>query len=436
MSSTPLPSEDRDGDGASGVPGREPPEERDRVPVDRGDTHRRRTSGRGNADRHLIGHYAGDGDGPLLLAVGGLHGNEPSGVEALRRVVRRLARHRSPLRGHVVALAGNRAALSRRRRYLDEDLNRIWTLDRIAALRRAMGNGGPPEPSTAEGREQAELLSAIHAVLDEAGDTPVYFLDLHTTSSESVPFLTFSDSLRNRAFASHFPLPLVLGMEEEVEGTLLDYVDHLGHVTLGVEGGSHRDPGSVEHLEAVVWLALVAAGCLELAHVPEADGLRDRLARAVEEVPSLFEVRYRHGLRDGDEFRMEDGFRNFQAVDAGQPVARDRRGEVRAPESGRIFLPLYQDQGDEGFFIVRRVAPFWLKVSALLRRLGADRAARWLPGVELHPDREETLVVHPRVAGRLTLKLFHLLGYRRERSEGGRLVLSRRKDAVEGDDDG
>jgi len=414
---------------------------------------------------HLIGRYGGHPGGPLLLCVGGLHGNEPAGVLALRRVLATLAETRPPFRGQIVGLAGNLTALSRRIRFVHEDLNRVWTLERVADLRGARTNGGDPgatdDPRTAGGRdrtgssregtirstaapsgdggapptveadEQGRLLRAVEAVLRDAGDSPVYFLDLHTTSSESVPFLTFSDSLRNRSFAGNFPIPLVLGVEEEVDGTLMDFVDYLGHVAVGIEGGNHDNPESVDHLEAVLWLALVSVGSVELSRVPQADGLRRRLSQAVERVPTVFEVRYRHGLREGDEFRMEPNFRNFQEVEEGELLARDRRGEVRAPMSGRVFLPLYQRKGDEGFFIVQEVAPAWLKVSALLRHLKLDRALRFLPGVEPHPEREETLVVTPLLAADLTVQIFHLLGYRRERPEDGRLVLSRRKEAVE-----
>ena len=384
------------------------------------------------AAERLIGRHGSAADGPLLVCVAGLHGNEPSGVEALRRVLRRLDENRPAFRGELVGLAGNVPALERGLRYLDEDLNRIWTLDRVAALEGIPRDGREAAcPLTAEAREQGRLMAALETVFRRAGGREVYFMDLHTTSSESVPFATFSDSLRNRSFARSFPVPLVLGVEEELEGTLLDWIDHLGHVAVGLEGGAHRTPESVVHLERAIWLALVSVGAVELADVPEPDGLRRRLRRAAEAVPSLFEVVYRHGLREGDGFRMEPGFRNFERVEEGQLVARDRRGEIRAPESGRLFLPLYQDKGGEGFFLVREVAPTWLVVSAVLRRLRLDVLARWLPGVRRHPERAESLTVHPRAARPILVKLFHLLGYRRERPEDGRLVLTRRKEVAE-----
>jgi succinylglutamate desuccinylase len=54
---------------------------------------------------------------------------------------------------------------------------------------------------------------------------------------------------------------------------------------------------------------------------------------------------------------MEPGFRNFQSVSAGKLLARDHHGEVRAPLSGILLLPLYQAQGEDGFFLIREVTP-------------------------------------------------------------------------------
>lgn len=381
----------------------------------------------------LIGRHGGGSDGPLLLCVAGLHGNEPAGVEALRRVLRRLAEARPPFRGRLVGLAGNLPALSRGSRFVDEDLNRVWTLERITALEGAVGDGASAASvlATAEGEQQRQLLRAVRSLLETADREEVYCLDLHTTSSRSVPFLTLSDSLRNRSFAMNFPVPIVLGLEEEVEGTLLDFLDHLGIAGVGLEGGKHDEPVSVDHLERAVWLALVSLGIVGLADVPEHDGLRRRLRQAAVGIPSLFEVRYRHALRKKDAFRMEPGYENFRPVEAGELVARDRRGEIRVPESGRIFLPLYQEKGTEGFFVVREVASVWLQISAVLRRLRLDVVLRWLPAVQPHPEREESVVIHPRAAGPVLVDLFHLLGYRRERPEDGHLVLTRRKDVAE-----
>jgi succinylglutamate desuccinylase len=50
---------------------------------------------------------------------------------------------------------------------------------------------------------------------------------------------------------------------------------------------------------------------------------------------------------------MLPGFRSFQRIEAGEILATDGKGEVRSPETGLLLLPLYQPQGEDGFFLVR-----------------------------------------------------------------------------------
>jgi hypothetical protein len=89
-------------------------------------------------------------------------------------------------------------------------------------------------------------------------------------------------------------------------------------------------------------------------------------------------------------------------------------------------MPLYQGQGTDGFFLVREVPPFWLRVAAWLRHLQLERLLPVLPGVRKHPDQAATLVVDPRVARWFVLEIFHLLGFRRKRPQAGKLIVSRR----------
>ena len=111
----------------------------------------------------------------------------------------------------------------------------------------------------------------------------------------------------------------------------------------------------------------------------------------------------------------------------GQALAVDREGPVTAPQSGLLLMPLYQRQGDDGFFIVRKVAPAWLKLSTVLRRLRLERGLHLLPGVRRHPELAGSFLVDRRVARFLALDLFHLLGFRRLGPATGRwLVMTRR----------
>ena len=124
---------------------------------------------------------------------------------------------------------------------------------------------------------------------------------------------------------------------------------------------------------------------------------------------------------------MHAGFRNFDPVRAGDEVGADRAGPVRAASAGRLFLPLYQRQGDDGFFIVRQLAPAWLVVSRLLRVTGADRVAPWLPGVRPHPARSDAVVVARWARNRGVIGLLHLMGFT-ARGESGGAVMVRRQE--------
>lgn len=369
-----------------------------------------------------LGRYGGS-PGPTVIGIGGIHGNEPAGMFALRRVLRELETLALPFRGEIVGLAGNLAALARGTRYVDCDLNRLWQPEQVRALKESRGR----KPRKSEETEQLDLLDLMEESVRRSRG-PVLFLDLHTTSSEGEPFVVINDTLGNRRLALALPVPVILGLEETLEGTLLNYVNQLGHLAIGFEGGQHGSPASVQHDEAAIWLILAAVGCFNREAIPQFSEWTDRLARRAEGLPPVMEVRYRHAIAAGQQFVMEPGFTNFQPVKRGTLLARTERGEIRAREDGRLFMPLYQKQGDDGFFLVREVSPFWLAVSRHLRRLRLDRALPLLPGVKPHPSRADTFLINPKLARWGVREFFHLLGFRRERDEGTRLAFSRRRE--------
>lgn len=370
--------------------------------------------------RRCLGRVVGERPGPTLVVVGSLHGNEPSGVYALERVLAALQGKESALAGEFVALAGNLVALDRGVRFLDRDLNRCWTAEQVAAIR-----ARPADAWSLEDREQIELLAELEAVFERC-DAPAFILDLHSTSAGGAPFAVLNDTLPNRAFASRLPVPIVLGIEERLQGTLLTYLSDLGHVTAGFESGQHTSPYAVDHAEAAIWIALGAAGLLDPAELRPPAHLEERLQAAGNGLPRFVEAHHRHGLRAGDGFQMEPSYVNFQPVRAGQLLARDRGGEIRSPRHGLLLMPLYQPQGEDGFFLARGFSPVWLELSALLRRLRADRLVHWLPGVHRHPELPATYFVDRHVARWFAMELFHLLGFRRREEIDGRLVVTRR----------
>ncbi len=369
----------------------------------------------------FLGRVTGARPGPTLVCVGGLHGNEPAGVLALERIIPQLEARKDRLSGEFVALVGNRTALAKERRFIDRDLNRAWTDDRLEYVR----NGGAPDGNV-EDREQLELLATLDAVVGDARG-PVYVLDLHTTSGMGGTFSTFGDSLPNRAFAEHIPIPMVLGLEEQIDGTLLSFLGAHGLVAVAVESGQHEEAMAVDRAEAAVWISIRAAGLLETPDVPEAQKGHTLLREETRGVPRVLEMRYRYDMSPELRFAMKPGYENFQPVDEGEAVATDKDGEVCVHEDARLLMPLYQEQGEDGFFLVREIRPFWLRVSYALRKIHADRVARLLPGVRQDVDDPDVLHVNRRIARLFALQLFHLLGYRSVEDSGDHLVVRRRR---------
>jgi succinylglutamate desuccinylase len=372
------------------------------------------------SDAHLIASIRGSRPGPTLIILGGIHGNEPAGVLAAERVRLRIQKRRAVLRGEVVLLRGNTRALEQRVRYIDVDLNRQWTTENV----RSAASEKQEIPEVSELCEQIELLTIVRETVSRARGE-IYFLDLHTTSAHGQPFATIGDTLRNRRFALTFPLTIVLGLEEQIDGTMLEYMNNLGAITMGVEAGQHEAMTSVDHHEAVIWNAAESTGNLLRKDLPELDQSRAILKRA-SGGRRVVEVRHRHAIVPEDHFKMEPGFRNFQGVRRGEVLARDRTGEIKACETGLILLPLYQTLGNDGFFLGREVERFWLTLSALLRKLKTGHYIYLLPGVRRDPINENVVIINTRIARILPLQVFHLLGFRRLRWTDKYLFVSRR----------
>ena len=98
----------------------------------------------------IIGDYIGQQPGPLVVVFGGIHGNEPAGVEALKMLFDLL--HLEPgynpgfqFSGRLLALRGNRRALQKGKRFIDKDLNRFWLSQHLQQLQNATPGSIPAD---------------------------------------------------------------------------------------------------------------------------------------------------------------------------------------------------------------------------------------------------------------------------------------------------
>ena len=367
----------------------------------------------------VLGHIKGALPGPTLVVVGGMHGNEPSGVQALQTLLEELDGQEDRFSGELYALAGNLRALEEGKRFIDYDLNRMW---KMGADMRSLGK----VPTAYEEKEMLELHELVQQI-SENRKGPLIFLDLHTTSSESAPFLLCGDTLRNRDFIAKIPVPKILGLDEQLNGPFLSYVNAQGHISIVFEAGQHTSPESYKNHLALLKVMLVEAGCVGKDQLgPHQENLNRLDSQAGKDLQSFFEVRHRFGIKTAPEFKMKPGYYNFRPITDNELLAHYRNFPVFAPLAGRIFMPLYQQQGDDGFFIVRKIPARRIRRSAFLRRLGFHKVLPIFPGIRRHPKYENMLLVNPRYFRRWGPSVLYVLGYRRMTREHGSLVFIKR----------
>ncbi|MEQ8909831.1 MAG: succinylglutamate desuccinylase/aspartoacylase family protein [Vicingaceae bacterium] len=355
------------------------------------------------SENRLIGHIKGD-PGPCLIMIGGVHGNEPSGVSALQSVCEELKTKELDFKGNFYALYGNLGALKTEQRFIDVDLNRLWHKKTIDAIKSRTF-----KVRTAEDQELLKLYHAIRQILDvEKG--PFYFIDLHTTSAQTIPFLTVNDTLLNRRFTLHYPAPIILGIEEYIQGPLLSYINELGYVAFGFEGGQHQAKEAFQNHYHFIHLSMEIIGMKKAD--PKSSPHFRQLQLNTKGTKGFYEIVDRFGLKAEDQFEMLGSYQNFECIEKGEHFANYQEQAIEAEKSFQIFMPLYQSQGSDGYFSIKKIIPFFLNLSAVLRTWKVDGLLAKLPGIKWYDSEKSALLVNHRIARFFTKQIFHLLGYR------------------------
>ena len=365
----------------------------------------------------LIGKIKGKPNGPTIVFFGGIHGNETAGVFALKEVFEKIKE--TQVVGTIYGISGNLKALKTNQRFIDKDLNRVWLKENLNQLENKTNLNN-------EEGEQQELYRILKHILKEE-EGPFYFIDLHTTSSKTLPFITINDALINRKFSSLFPVPVVLGIEEYLDGPLLSYINQLGYVSLGFESGQHDDLSAITNNVAFIFLSLIYAGALEQGEVQNFHDYYDILVNASDKDKEVYEVVYLHRLLKTKNFKMKPNFKSFQNVKKGEQLATEENKTIESPYSAKIFMPLYQQKGSEGFFIIKKIHPFFLSLSEVIRKLKMDTLITILPGITWMDKQRGVLRVNLKITKYLAKQIFHLFGYRNKQKNTTHMLLFNRE---------
>lgn len=367
--------------------------------------------------KRIIKTINGKSSGPVVVFFGAIHGNEKAGNIAINKVLNTL--NENEVNGTIYGITGNIKALKANKRFIESDLNRLWTKPQITKL---LQNSNLEN----ENAEQFEIYELLQNILS-FHHGPFYFIDFHTTSSKTIPFITINDALINRKFSSYFPVPKVLGIEEHLSGPLLSYINELGYVSLGFEAGQHTCEDAIENSIAFMYFTLVYTLALKVNQVKDFNKYVSLLEKATQQNKTTFEVTYRHKIEDGEDFKMNPGFKSFETLKEPTEIAVSNSKSIVLDKNETLFMPLYQKIGEDGYYIIKPISSTILKWSVALRKYKFDNFLVCLPGVSWFDKQNGVLLVNTKTTKFLAKQLFHLLGYRSRQISENHIKLTNRE---------
>jgi len=298
----------------------------------------------------IIGRHIGEEDGPLLVLIGAMHGNEPAGVRAIELLLKMLEVEpiKNPdfsLKGNVIGVIGNYRGLQSNQRFIHRDMNRCWSSDVIES----------DDSSIAEYQEIREVFRTLQDEIAETQSQSAIVLDLHTTSSKQGIFVIPSEDQSSLEIAKQLHAPVVLGITSGMHSTSLHFFNtaNMGIPTIPVvfESGQHIEPLSVNRAIAAIINCMRTIG---MVREEDVENIHDKLLiEYSKDLPRVVDLVYGHPITPDNHFSMQPGYANFDPVNEGEWIANDIKGKIFSPYTGRVLMPLYQAKGEDGFFIVQ-----------------------------------------------------------------------------------
>jgi predicted deacylase len=277
----------------------------------------------GNTGMPGVTTLEGDTPGPHVVITALVHGNELCGAWALLRLLDRGIR---PCRGRLSLAFVNTVAYDafdpanpKASRYLDDDLNRVWSAATLDGPRRS---------------RELDRAREIRPLIEDAD----FLLDLHSMQSPAPPLLLagLTDKGRRLAAAMGFPGCIVADAGHRNGARMRDFGDFgdpaSPRAAVLVECGPHWERRSVRVAIATCRQFLAALGVVETR-------LLDRLGAA----PPLgrqrvVEVTQAVTVADG-RFRFTKNYQGLEVIpEAGTVIAYDGNEPIRTPYNGCVLI--------------------------------------------------------------------------------------------------
>ena len=272
--------------------------------------------------------FKGKAQGPRLVIMGGIHGNERCGPEALRRLLPRLQEGKIILQAGQLTLVpvANPGAYAENKRFLERNLNRRLF----------------PKPAAEQKNYEDKLDIPVCAVLEQAD----YLLDIHSYTVGGPPFILlggldaeekkFAEALNvTRCFVWNWKGAFTDSNLPETDswGTT-DYARSKGARAVTLECGQHLDPRNADVAYAAAVNALRYLGLID-------DATLEREIKDLD-IPALGPrqfARMRTVIKN-EALKLPRPFRHFEPVRKGDALAvRPDGSAIPAATDGFIILP-------------------------------------------------------------------------------------------------
>lgn len=272
--------------------------------------------------------FKGDRPGPHLLCLGGVHGNEPCGVFALRRIVDRLSGGDLHLKAGRLTIVPccNEKAVEKDIIYIDENLNRCV------------------RKYDAPQNNEQKAAHALTSFIDQCD----IMIDLHSTTAPTTPFgFLDTDSAEGRVLAGAVGLEKILIgwpalYPEDQSPTTQTYAEGAGKLALTIECGQHRDVEAPLRAEKYILNALSYLGLTPAGPLPS-------VTTAYLKMTGVFYQK--------DNLSFVKQCQNFTPVKQGDAIAANAKGIlVIAPYDGEIIMPrAVAKDGEELFYMATAI---------------------------------------------------------------------------------
>jgi succinylglutamate desuccinylase len=264
-----------------------------------------------------IWQATGPRPGPHVVVIGGTHGDERTGIEVVKTLQPMFANEEKTVeKGNLTLILGNEEAIKlvKRGTTPEHNLNRLFTEEHLAG----------PALDFYESR-RAHELAPILATADIS-------IDIHSTSTPSMPFLANLFSPKRQKVYRWFNTDIVLADPDFVLGghraTTDEYVEYGGGIGICFETGFEKDTSTGPVVTESVLNILTDQGLLaSTGHLtpPKRKYKVFRLSRGI--------VLTRAGFRYAGEFPEE-----FQEVKKGEVIGYHGTVPEVAEEDGAIVL--------------------------------------------------------------------------------------------------